>query len=186
MKVTPIEPNQLLKILAMNRGIDVRIDERAVIKQDINIGNHVSIDVGVYISTQAIIGDYVHIAPYCCIIGGIDGLFIMEDFANLSAAVCIVVISDDFTKGMINPIVPAQYKYLIGKEIIMRRFSTVGANSVVLPNVEMAEGSMLGAGSLLNMSTEPWTIYAGHPARAIGKRDKTLILKAYNELGYNY
>jgi galactoside O-acetyltransferase len=170
----------------MKMGIDVRIDPTARIKCPITIGNHVSIDIGVYISTTTIIGDYVHIAPYSCIIGGINGLFIMEDFTNLSVSSSIIVISDDFARGMINPIVPVKYRHLIGKEIIMRRFSTVGANSVVMPNVVMAEGSMLGANSLLSKSTRPWTIYSGHPAKAIMERDKELVLRAYEELGYKY
>ena len=66
----------------------------------------------------------------------------------------------------------------------MRKFSAIGVNSVVLPNVEMAEGSVLGANSLLLKDTEPWGIYVGSPAKIIGYRDKNLILEAAKELGY--
>jgi acetyltransferase-like isoleucine patch superfamily enzyme len=48
----------------------------------------------------------------------------------------------------------------------------------------MAEGSVLGANSLLKESTEPWTIYVGSPARPIKIRDKESILKSARKLGY--
>jgi dTDP-4-amino-4,6-dideoxy-D-glucose acyltransferase len=62
--------------------------------------------MGVYLSTSATIGDYVHIAPYSCIIGGIDSNLIMEDFSGISAGCKILCGSDDFTNGMMNPQVP--------------------------------------------------------------------------------
>lgn len=170
----------------MITGIDVRISDRAEIARPdlLTIGNHVAIDTGVYLSTRATIGDYVHIAPQVCIIGGSNALLIMEDFTNMSIGAKVIIISDDFTQGMLNPIVPVKYRHLIGNTIIMRKFSAIGAGSIVLPGVEMAEGSVLGAGSLLTKSTMPWTIYVGTPAKAVKIRDNILILKAYKELGY--
>ena len=171
----------------MKIGIDVRIEETAVIRRPdfIEIGNHVSIDVGCYISVRAKIGDYIHISPYVCIIGGADATLIMEDFTGISAGSKLVVLGDDFTKGLINPTVPIKYRYPVGGEIIMRRFATVGVNSVVMPGVEMAEGSVLGANSLLTKNTVPWTIYGGSPARAVGFRDKKEILESAKEMGYD-
>lgn len=170
----------------MIKGIDVRISERAEITRPdlVDVGDHVAIDMGVYLSTAASIGDYVHIAPNVCIIGGSSAGLIMEDFSNISANATIVVLSDDFTQGMLNPIVSVRYRKLIGGTVIMKRFSAVGVNSVVLPGVVMAEGSVLGANSLLTKSTEPWTIYVGSPAKPVKTRDKELILKAAKELGY--
>jgi galactoside O-acetyltransferase len=46
----------------------------------------------------------------------------------------------------------------------------------------MAEGSVLGAGSLLNRDTEPWTIYVGTPAQAIKKRDSKKMIEFANEI----
>lgn len=173
-------------ITTMVTGIDARISDKAEIVQSVYVemGDHVSIDSWVYISTKAILGDYIHIAPHVCVIGGVNAVLVMHDFTNIGAGSKIVVISDDFTRGMINPIVPNKHKKLIGGVITMERFSLIGVNSVVLPNVTMAEGSVLGANSLLNQDTEPWTIYAGSPAKPINKRDKESILKSAKELGY--
>jgi galactoside O-acetyltransferase len=165
---------------------DVRIEKTThmVHPELLRLGSHISIDVGVYVSTQIWMGDYIHIAPYACIIGGKDAVLIMKDFTNIAAGAKIIVRGDDFSDGMLNPIVPIEYRKLVGDITIMRRFSAIGANSVVLPNVDMAEGSVLAAGSVLTHSTEPWTIYVGSPARPVKTRNKELILKAARELGY--
>ena len=57
---------------------------------------------------------------------------------------------------------------------------------VVMPGVVMAEGSILGANSFLKTSTEPWTIYAGSPARPIARRPSEIMKHNARELGYDY
>jgi len=168
-------------------GIDVRIDKLARITRPdlVELGNHISIDMCVYISVSAKIGDYVHIAPNVSIIGGSDANLIMEDFTSIATGSRLVCASDDFKEGFTCPFIPIKYRNVINKPIILRRFSVVGVNSVILPGVEMAEGSVLGANSLLNNNTEPWVIYAGSPAKPIGIRSSKMILKGAEELGYN-
>lgn len=170
----------------MKQGKDVIIHPSSIIKRPhlVEVGDHVSIDVGVYLSTRAKIGNYVHIAPYVCIIGGGDAVLIMEDFSNISAGAKVVVLSDDFTAGMINPIVPVKYRNLVGGVVRMERFTVVGANSVVLPGITMAEGSVVGANSTLTKDTEPWTVYVGSPARPTKKRDNKLIFESIKKMGY--
>ncbi|MDG2304582.1 MAG: acyltransferase [Candidatus Binatia bacterium] len=46
----------------------------------------------------------------------------------------------------------------------------IGANSVVTPGVTLATGTVVGAGSVVTRSTEPYTIVTGAPARVIGAR----------------
>ena len=50
----------------------------------------------------------------------------------------------------------------------------IAYRSTVLPDVTMAEGSVLGAGSVLTKNTEPFGIYAGIPATKVGERPKDL------------
>ena len=170
----------------MQTGEDVRIHKTAELTHSDNIiGNHVSIDMGVYISSQIDIGDYVHIAPHVCIIGGGNSFLGMGHFTNIGAGSKIVVVSDDFTHGMINPIVPLRYRHIIGGVIRMEMFAAIGVNSVVLPGCWMAEGSVLGANSLLTKRTEPWDIYVGSPAKRIGTRDSKWIFESAKELGYD-
>jgi len=55
--------------------------------------------------------------------------------------------------------------------VIIRRNATVGANSVILPGVEIGENSIIGALSLVNRSIPPNVVAYGVPAKVI----KTLM-----------
>jgi len=166
-------------------GIDTIVDSAAQIKRPclIELGNHVAID-SIYCSTSMRIGDYVHLAPFVCIIGGADSLLIMDHFSGIAANSTIVCAGDDFTQGMMNPQVPMEYKNVINKPVVFKKFTTTGVGCVVMPGVTLAEGSVLGANSVLTKSTEPWTIYVGSPARPVKDRDSKKILDAAQCLGY--
>jgi dTDP-4-amino-4,6-dideoxy-D-glucose acyltransferase len=168
------------------QGEDLFIDKTAIIKhpQALEVGNHVAIDVGVYLSTESIIGDYVHIAPYVCVIGGVKSKLVMGKFSGISAGSKIICGSDDFTKGMMNPQVPLKYKETKFTTVTIEDFACVGVNCVVMPGVTLGEGSVIGANSVVTKDTQPWTIYIGTPARAIKKRNHVDILNYAKELGY--
>lgn len=171
----------------MKHGIDFYLNDDVVIKRSdtATFGSHVAIDKGFYCTTQIDVGDYVHISPYCTVIGGKDGHFIMEDFTGLSAGCRIVCCGDDYTSGhLMNPTVPLKYRKVNNNKVVLKRFSCLGTNCVVLPGVTIAEGSVVGANSLVTKSTEPWTIYVGTPAKPIRKRPKELSYKFAKELGY--
>jgi maltose O-acetyltransferase len=46
----------------------------------------------------------------------------------------------------------------------------IGANAVIMPGVHVADGTVIGAGSVVTSDTSPYTIVAGVPARQIGER----------------
>lgn len=167
-------------------GEDVRISELSHIARPelVEMGSHIAIDMWTYISTQLIMGDYIHIAPSVSIIGGAIALLTMEDFTNIGSGSRIVCASDDFLQGLISPVVPIKYRTVINKPVIFKRFSTLGVNCTVLPSVILGEGSIVGANSLVTKNTEPWTVYAGSPAKPIKMRDKERILQSAKLLGY--
>jgi acetyltransferase-like isoleucine patch superfamily enzyme len=174
----------------MTQGQDVVIDAmtRFTRPDQVHIGNHVAIDWGFYCTTALTIGDYVHISPHVAVIGGAKTALTIEDFCFVSVGARMVCASEEFYgEGLIGPIIPDEFKdNQIVRPIVLRRFSGVCANSVVLPGVEMAEGSILGANSLLKESTEPWTIYAGSPARPIKSRRQDRMYDYARKLGYEY
>ena len=117
-------------------------------------------------------------------IGGPESFLHMEPFSGISAGSKILCGSDDFTQGLMNPQVPIQYRAPKMTTIVFERFSCVGVNSVVMPGVRLAEGSVVGSGSVLTKDTEPWTIYVGSPAKPVKIRDKKLIIDNSKKLLY--
>jgi acetyltransferase-like isoleucine patch superfamily enzyme len=178
----------MAELIFKQEGVDLYVDVTSRIKhpRSIEVGNHVAIDMGVYLSTSATIGDYVHIAPYTCIIGGPDSMLIMDHFSGISAGSKILCGSDDFTKGMMNPQVPIEYRSPKISKVHFKSFSCIGVNCVVMPGITLAEGSVVGSNSVLTKDTEPWTIYIGNPAKPVKIRDKEFIIKYAKELGYEF
>lgn len=174
----------------MIKGNDVYINEITSISRPnlVKIGNHVAIDFGFVCTTKLEVGDYVHISPHVSVIGGKTTSLIIEDFCFISTGARMICGSEQFYgDGLVGPLIPDRYKDVqILEPIILKRFSGVCANSVVMPGVVMAEGSILGANSFLKESTEPWTIYAGSPAKPIKKRNKQKSYQYSKELGYEF
>ena len=171
-------------------GKDVFIHDTAqIVRTELAvIGNHVAIDYGFYCTTKLEIGDYVHISPHVAVIGGkLSGLYV-EDFCFISVGSKLVCGSElFFGDGLIGPLIPEEYKDKQKIEPIrIKRFAGTLANSVVLPGVTMAEGSVLGGNSLLKKDTEPWTVYAGNPAKPIRSRDHRKAYEYAEKLGYRY
>src|SRR3989344_1134725 len=137
---SPQYDKSLLKSVGKNVFISASVEIRR--PQLVSLGSNVDIDSGFYLTTQAELGDYIHIGPYVAVIGGKPGLLKMGNFTN------------------------------------------VGAGAIILPGVTLRDGSVVGAGAVVTKDTEPWTIYAGSPARPVKKRPKETMLEYAAKLGY--
>ncbi|MGA0585915.1 acyltransferase [Dyella sp. KRB-257] len=160
-------------------GEDVRISRKASFygAERIRLGNHVRIDDFCVLSAGKrgiAIGDRVHIAVYSSLIG--EGRIQLCDYANISSRVSIYSSNDDYSgETMTNPMVPGAYTGVQHADVVIGRHVIVGSGSVILPGVELGEGAAIGALSLVRESCEPFSIYAGTPARRIGERKRTLL-----------
>lgn len=174
--------------LLRSHGTDVFISARAEIRrpQLVSVGSHVAIDSGVYITTEAVIGDYTHLSPYITVIGGAKSKLIVEDFVTIAAGTRIIAGSDKFLgEGFTSITVPEKYRDEVEFSTIhIKRFAGIGTNVVIMPGVTIGEGSVIGACSLVTKDTEPWTIYTGIPAKAVKKRNKEKMIQYAKELGY--
>ena len=160
-------------------GKNVQLSNRASFYNcaQISIGDHVRIDDFCVLSAGVggiFIGSHVHIAVYSSLIGA--GEIVLSDFANISSKVSIYSSSDDYSgEWMTNPTIPAKFTGVTHGKVFIGRHVIVGCNSVILPNIALADGVAIGALSLVNKDCAAFGIYAGSPAKRIKERSRNLL-----------
>lgn len=70
------------------------------------------------------------------------------------------------------------------KTVVIDDFVWCGANVTILPGVNVGEGAVIGAGSVVTKSVQKNSVVAGNPAKIIGKRDSKLFYT--NKIKKNY
>lgn len=151
---------------------DILIHETAIIKRPdlVVMGEHISIDPFFYMTTKGTFGNWIHINSHVSVIGGEESFLVIEDHVAISTGCRLVCRSNDFTVKRSTVPFDKKEKSLYGSGIIIERYSILGANVVVLPDVRIGKGAVVGANSLVKTDLDPWGIYAGSPARKIGVR----------------
>ena len=141
----------------------------------ITIGSNVRIDDFCVISAGEggiIIGNYVHIAVFCSLIG--SGSIALADFSGLSSRVAIYSSNDDYSgEFMTNPTVPKEFTAVQHADVFVGRHAIVGSGSVILPGVEIEEGVAIAALSLITKTCASFGVYSGN--RRIGERKRNLL-----------
>lgn len=158
-------------------GKNVKISDKASIYNcdQIEISDNSRIDDFCVVSGKIKIGRNVHITPMCLVAGGEKGI-VFEDFTTIAYGVQVFTQSDDYSgETMTNSTVPKEYKSEFMKEVVLKRYSIVGAGSIIMQGVVLEEGTSIGAMSLVLKSTEPWGIYVGNPAKRLKHRKKDLL-----------
>ena len=148
------------------------------------VGEDSIIDDFCYISTRLTVGRGTHIASGCSIAGGAKFLCQIGDFCSLSSGVKVWCASNDFVNDVI-AIVPEGIETSSAEgDVEIGNYSGVGANSVILPNNRLPEGTAIGALSLVpaGFQFEPWTVYAGIPIRAIRRRNRQRVMDQVRRL----
>lgn len=169
--------DQLSKIPFKFLGNNVKISDKCSIynPETIEINSHSRIDDFCVISGKIVIGRHVHIAVFCNIAGGSEGV-VFGDFAGIAYGCHIFTQSDDYSgRFLTNPTIPSKYKLETKKRINIGKHCIVGTGSLILPGVNLAEGTAVGAASVVRKSTEEWSIYLGNPAKKIKSRSRQLL-----------
>lgn len=142
--------------------------------EKISIGNNVRIDDFCILSGNISLGNFIHISAFCALYGanGIE----LHDFSGLSPRTTVFSASDDFSGAyLIGPMISSDFRNVIGGKVQVGKFSQVGANCIILPNLIIGEGVSIGSMSLINKNLEPWGVYAGIPAKLIKERKRDVI-----------
>ncbi len=111
---------------------------------DVHIGEDVFINIHCFLDGNAriTIGEGVHVGPYTKFLTG----------------------SHSINPGVLRR---KGISANINLPIKVKRGAWIGLGTIVLPGVTIEEGCVIGAGSVVNHSTEPNGLYAGSPARRI-------------------
>lgn len=174
-----LTPEEVAAMGFASVGEDVHLSRKASYYNcaRIKLGNHVRIDDFCVLSAGEggiEIGDYVHVAVFCSLIG--REKISLADFSNLSSRVSIYTSNDDYSGGhMTNPMVPEEYTGVTHAPVVLERHALVGSGTVILPGVTLHEGAAVGALSLVKHSCDAFTVYHGVPAKRLKLRKRDLL-----------
>lgn len=165
-----------LRHLGRNSKIGKAVRIRA--PEKVSIGDNVIIDDFTYISGEVNIGDYVHIAAGCTVSASTSKIT-FAPFSGISSGVRVYGASSNYVRaGLDLPTIPAEYQFGAEEaEVYLQRFSLVGANTVILPGVNLPEGFACGANLLLRSKAkfEPWTVLIDGNGRTIPRRGREMV-----------
>lgn len=157
-------------------GNNVKLSRKASIYSpgNISIGNNVRIDDFCILSGTIIIGSNIHISAYVALYGAMG--IIIEDYSGISPKSIVYSAMDDFSGDyLIGPIHPDGTTNVAGGMVRICKYSQIGSNSVVFPNLTIGEGAVIGACSLVNHDVEDWSINYGVPSQKHKSRSKVLL-----------
>lgn len=130
-------------------GHNVVIREMTTIGENVLIGTNAVVDGNVSIGNNVSIQSNVYIPTNT----------VIED--NVFLGPCSVLANDKY---------PIRIKYEL-KGPVLRKGASVGANSTILPGVEIGEGAMVAAGALVTKNVPAWSMAIGFPARVVPMPD---------------
>jgi len=118
------------------------------------------------------IGHCVHISSFSSIFGG--GSAEIGDYCGIAQGARLITGSEQ-QHAVMSAAAPAELRDPMRGKIVIGQYAFIGTNAIVLPNVTLGEGAVVGAGALVKKDVAPWTVVVGNPARVAGKRDPLTI-----------
>lgn len=167
---------ELLNMGFKSIGKDCKISRKSSIygRSHISIGDNVRIDDFCIISGKVTLGSHIHISAYVALYGA-EGI-VFEDYTGISARSTIYSAMDDFSGDyLIGPVHPESVTHVTGGTVIVKKYTQIGANVLVFPNLTIGEGCVVGACSMVRKDLAPWGIYYGIPAIRMKERSRGLL-----------
>lgn len=155
-----------------------------MILNNITLASNVSVDPTTSIN-NIVIGEGVKIAKRCSLFGSTDNFLeigkdsyigmntIINGYkakisigSNVSIAQCVNIMADSGPNASQEM---QEFFPLVEGEVIIGNHCWIGANSIIMPNVELGEFCVVAANSFVNKSFEAYSIIGGNPAKLIKK-----------------
>ena len=134
---------------------------------NISIGNNVSIMMGCSLyahnSGNIIIGNRVSVNSNVILSAADNGEIIVGDDTLIGPNVVIRASNHNYVLKDS----PIRDQGHTGGKIVIEKDVWIGANVVVLPNVTVGQGAVIGAGCIVNIDIPSFSLAAGVPARII-------------------
>lgn len=151
-------------------GHHVRVQRKCRFEgiENISIGNYVSLGDGTRMETtraKIVIGDYVMFGPDVTIVTGNHRIDLI--------GIPMYFVSDEMKKEENDADV------IIGSDV------WIGARSIILKGVNIGEGAVIAAGSVVSHDVEPYSIVGGVPAKELRKRFTKEEIVAHKEKIHN-
>jgi acetyltransferase-like isoleucine patch superfamily enzyme len=134
------------------------IFKKAKIGENFVIGKNVNIDYDFKCGNNVYIGQYSYIGPNTTI----------GNFCMLSDNVNIIGHDHNFEKVGIPIILAGRPDF--EPKTVLHDDVWIGHGVTIMRGVEIGEGSIVGANSVVTRNIEPYSVYAGVPAKFIRKR----------------
>ena len=171
-----IQDNVIIGIGGNSEDAKVRIGENAIIRSgtviysSVEIGKNFKTGHNVLIRENTEIGDNVLIGTNSVVDGNckIGNNVIAQTNVYITA---YTIIEDDVFMGPCS--VTTNDKYMrYGKEVVLKgptikRGARVGANSTILPGLEIGENAIIGAGSVVTRDVKSGEVVVGIPAKKL-------------------
>lgn len=135
-------------------GEDTKIWHQVQIRTGAKVGNNCNFGKSVFIDTNVTIGNNVKIQNLVSVYQGVT----IEDEVFVGPHVC-------FTNDLLPRARTPEWTII---KTLVKKGSSIGANSTIICGVTIGEYSMIGAGSLVSKDVHPFTLVFGNPARMRG------------------
>ena len=133
-------------------GDNFQTGHNVLIRENTSIGDNVLIGTNVVIEGNTTIGSSVSIQSNVYI----PANSVVEDLVFIGPNA--VLTNDKY---------PLRTKRSKLKGPVLRKGASIGANSTILPGIEIGEGAMVAAGTIVTKNVPPWKLAIGAPAKII-------------------
>ncbi len=170
------DQSELLTLGFKKVGVNVLLSKKVSIygAHLMSIGDNVRIDDFCILSGSITLGSNIHISAFSILYGSYG--IVVDDFSHISTRSIIFSASDDLSgEFLISNTIPIELCNVKGGTVYLKKHSIIGAGYIVLPDLEVGEGAVVGACSLVKDSLKSRSIYGGVPAHYIKDRSKKLL-----------
>lgn len=130
---------------AKHIGSNVNIEKNAIITSLTSVGNNSGVGINAQLHGEIEIGDNVMMGPECI----------------------IYTSNHSFSR---TDIPMNQQGFSIARKVTIGNDVWIGGRVIILPGVEIGDGAIIGAGTVITKNVPPFAIVGGNPAKLIGSR----------------